>query len=242
MFDTLLVDISLLTLVAILAIAVVQVRNLLCAILLAGIYSLLMALVWQNMNAVDVAFTEAAVGAGISTVLLLGTLLHTKRETNQEPGIHWPALGVVTLTGGFLIFGILDMPEFGDPNAPIHTGRVVQNLGQRVGKVDKDGNHMAWEYSSMADQSVGHPDDAHPWEAYYVEEFGAHAASHAAPEADAEHAGGHPVDDFMGHSPNTVTSLLAAYRGYDTMYETAVIFTAGMTLVILLRRRREDLA
>lgn len=235
MFDTLLVDISLLTLVAILAIAIVQVRNLVCAIMLAGIYSLMMALIWQNMNAVDVAFTEAAVGAGISTVLLLGTLLHTERVTKQEAKVHWPALAIVSLTGGFLIFGTLDMPEFGDPQAPIHTGRVTQNLGQRVGKVDKEGNHMAWKYSSTREQSLGHPDDEHPWEAYYVEHFGANPYHH-----DPSHGSGHPVDDFMGHSPNTVTSLLAAYRGYDTMYETAVIFTAGMALVILLRRRRED--
>ena len=54
---------------------------------------------------------------------------------------------------------------------------------------------------------------------------------------DAAHV--YPKDDFGGHSPNTVTSLLAAYRGYDTMYETAVIFTAGMALVLLLRRREE---
>ena len=238
MFSTLLVDISLLTLVAILAIAIVQVRNLICAIMLAGIYSLLMALIWQNMNAVDVALTEAAVGAGISTVLLLGTLLHTKRETKQEPSVNWGALAVVTLTGSFLIFGTLDMPNFGDPNAPIHTGRVVQNLGQRVGKVDKDGNHMQWKYSSMEQQSVGHADDEHPWQEYYAEQFGSHVV--VAGEHGEGHGAAHPMDDFMGHSPNTVTSFLAAYRGYDTMYETAVIFTAGMTLVLLLRRRREE--
>lgn len=232
MFEVLLIDMGLLGLVAILAVAIVQVRSLLCAVILGGIYSLLMALVWHNMEAVDVAFTEAAVGAGISTVLLLGTLLHVERDTKQEPSIHWPALGVVTLTGAFLIFGTLDMPEFGDPKAPIHTGRVVQNLGQRVGKVDRAGNHLAWEYTSLEEQAAGLPDDAHPWEQYYVDTYG---ASLTTPDNR-----GHPVDDFMGHSPNAVTSLLASYRGYDTMYETAVIFTAGITLIILLRRRRED--
>ena len=49
-----------------------------------------------------------------------------------------------------------------------------------------------------------------------------------------------PRDDFEGHVPNTVTSLLAAYRGYDTMFETAVIFTAGLSMVLLLRRREDD--
>ena len=42
------------------------------------------------------------------------------------------------------------------------------------------------------------------------------------------------------HIPNTVSSLLADYRGFDTMFETAVIFTAGLGMIILLRRRRED--
>jgi len=36
---------------------------------------------------------------------------------------------------------------------------------------------------------------------------------------------------------NIVTALLANYRGYDTLGETAVIFTAGMTVILLLRRR-----
>lgn len=38
------------------------------------------------------------------------------------------------------------------------------------------------------------------------------------------------------HAPNTVTAVLASYRGYDTMFETAVIFTAGAGMILLLRR------
>jgi len=236
MFNTLLVDISLLTLVVVVAIAVVEVRNLLSAIMLSGIYSLLMALIWQNMNAVDVAFTEAAVGAGISTVLLLGTLLHTERLTKIGSRVNWGALLVVVVTGSFLIYGTLDMPDLGDPSAPIHNGRVVQQLGQRVGKIDHEGVHMPWQFNSMTEESVPHPDEEHPWAEYFAEEYGTQLPAH---EPAAERVHGHPLDDFMGHSPNTVTSLLAAYRGYDTMYETAVIFTAGMSLVLLLRRRSE---
>jgi len=37
--------------------------------------------------------------------------------------------------------------------------------------------------------------------------------------------------------PNMVTSVLADYRGYDTMFETSVIFTAGISVMMLLRRR-----
>lgn len=40
--------------------------------------------------------------------------------------------------------------------------------------------------------------------------------------------------------PNMVTSVLADYRGYDTLGETTVIFTAGMSCILLLRRMRND--
>ena len=53
------------------AAAIVWVRNLFAVVILSGIYSLLMAGTFTILDAVDVAFTEAAVGAGISTVLLL---------------------------------------------------------------------------------------------------------------------------------------------------------------------------
>ena len=60
-----LVDAILLLLAAATAVAVIQLRSLFSATMLAGVYSLIMALVWSNMHALDVAFTEAAVGAGI---------------------------------------------------------------------------------------------------------------------------------------------------------------------------------
>jgi len=194
----LILDMFLLLLVAATAIAVITVRSLLSATVLAGIYSLLMALVWTNMHALDVAFTEAAVGAGISTILLLGALVLTKRFANREAAIHPPALAICLVTGALLIYGTFDMPTFGDPNAPIHQYRVPEMLDQEVGK-----------HPSAAPREQGH----------------AHA--------------GHPQDDFNGHVPNTVTSLLAAYRSYDTMFETTVIFVAGISLLLLLRRRRE---
>lgn len=194
----LLLDVFLLVLVATTAIAVISVRSLLSATILAGIYSLLMALVWTNMHALDVAFTEAAVGAGISTVLLLGALVLTKRFSKPEPKLHVPAAIVCVVTGLLLIYGTLDMPKFGDPDAPIHTYRVPELVNQTVRK-----------HETAAPRDKGH---AHE---------------------------GHPDDDFNGHVPNTVTSLLAAYRGYDTMFETTVIFVAGVSLLLLLRRRRE---
>lgn len=40
-------------------------------------------------------------------------------------------------------------------------------------------------------------------------------------------------------TPNMVTSVLADYRGYDTLGETTVIFTAGVSCALLLRRRKK---
>ena len=40
-------------------------------------------------------------------------------------------------------------------------------------------------------------------------------------------------------TPNAVTSVLADYRGYDTLGETTVIFTAGVSCILILRRRRK---
>jgi multicomponent Na+:H+ antiporter subunit B len=196
--QVLVLDVFLLVLVAATAIAVILVRSLFAATMLAAIYSLLMALVWTNMHALDVAFTEASVGAGITTVLLLGALAQTKRFAKQQHTVHLPALLVCLVTGLLLIYGTFDMPQFGDPHAPIHTHRVPKLLDQTVGK-----------HETAADRDQGHPHE------------------------------GHPADDFNGHASNTVTSLLAAYRGYDTMFETAVIFVAGISLLLLLRRRRE---
>ena len=68
------VDITLLILLGVTAVAVIRMRNLFAATMLMGIYSLLSAGLFVTMDAMDVAFTEAAVGAGISTILMLGTL------------------------------------------------------------------------------------------------------------------------------------------------------------------------
>lgn len=115
------VHIVLFTFLAAVAIAVIVLRDLFAAVMLSGIFSLLSAGLFTVMDAVDVAFTEAAVGAGISTVLMLGTLGLT--FSKEKPQFNRPdlrALAVVTVTGAVLIYGTLDMPRYGDPDAPIH--------------------------------------------------------------------------------------------------------------------------
>jgi multicomponent Na+:H+ antiporter subunit B len=166
-----LTNILLLTFLAVTAVSVLLIRNLFVAVILFGIYSLISAALFVVMDAVDVAFTEAAVGAGISTVLMLSTLAFT--GSKEKIPSHKPLLPIitVTITGAALIYGTLDMPGYGDRKAPVH-------------------QHVAPRYIEESPKEVG--------------------------------------------VPNMVTSVLASYRGYDTMGEVAVIFCASVGVVILL--------
>lgn len=162
------------------ALAVVRTQSLFATAMLSGVFSLLSALLLVTLDAVDVAFTEAAVGAGISTVLMLGTLALTARF--ERPASHSPMIPliVVLVTGAALVYGTLDMPNFGDPNAPAQV-------------------HVSPDYIERSP---------------------------------------HEID-----VPNIVTAILASYRGYDTLGETAVVFTAGIGVLLLisgLRRRRRN--
>lgn len=65
------------------AIAAITVKNLLSAVVILSAYSLIMAVLWAEMNAVDVGFTEAAVGAGITTVLFIAAISRTIRGSRD---------------------------------------------------------------------------------------------------------------------------------------------------------------
>ncbi|NIR93640.1 MAG: DUF4040 domain-containing protein, partial [Gammaproteobacteria bacterium] len=71
------INLALLAFLAITALAIVRMTNLFAIIMLFGIFSFVSAALFMVMDAVDVAFTEAAVGAGISTVLMIATLVLT---------------------------------------------------------------------------------------------------------------------------------------------------------------------
>ncbi|MEL6504128.1 MAG: DUF4040 domain-containing protein [Pseudomonadota bacterium] len=103
------------------AIAIIFMRRLFAVVILSGVFSLLCALLYIVMDAADVAFTEAAVGAGISTILMLGTIALTARSESLKFNPSKVPLGVVLLVGGVLIYGTWDMPNFGDPTAPVLT-------------------------------------------------------------------------------------------------------------------------
>jgi len=111
-------------------------KDLFAVIMLSGIYGLLSASFFVAMDAVDVAFTEASVGAGISTLLMLVAITMTGRT--EHPVNHKPllALAVVIVTGGLLIYGTLDTPYFGSAQAPIHqhvAPRYINDSMQEVG-------------------------------------------------------------------------------------------------------------
>ena len=102
------------------ALAVNQIKDMFAVVMLAGIYGLVSASFFVAMDAVDVAFTEASVGAGISTLLMLTTVAMTGRTEHEASHKPLLALLVVTVTGGLLIYGTFDMPYFGSADAPVH--------------------------------------------------------------------------------------------------------------------------
>jgi multicomponent Na+:H+ antiporter subunit B len=110
----------LLTLMAIITVGVIRLRNLFAVVILSGIYSFLMASVMIVLDAVDVSMTEASVGAGISTVLMLGTLYLTKTEESKTGHNVYLPLFVSCVVAAGLVYGTIDLPGFGDPAGPVH--------------------------------------------------------------------------------------------------------------------------
>lgn len=110
----------LLTLLAIITYAIIRQRSLFAVVMLAGSYSFLMASVLVVLDAVDVAMTEAAVGAGVSTVILLASLHLTKSREYSKPRSAVIPLFVTAITGAALVWGTWTLPPFGVATAPIH--------------------------------------------------------------------------------------------------------------------------
>ncbi len=165
-------DLVLMGLLLLSALAIVVMRHLFSVAMVSGVYSLLSAAFFVNLDAVDVAFTEAAVGAGMSTILVLGALLLTSRREKVTPTrTAILPLFVVIATGAALFYATGDMPNFGDPNSPANSDVGLQYIKR---------NH-----------------------------------------------------DDIG-VPNIVTSVLASYRGFDTLGETVVVFAAGLGILVLL--------
>ena len=171
------IDLLLLLLLVAMAAAMARLTNLIAVAILGGVYSLVLAAIYVLLDAVDVAFTEAAVGAGITLTLLLAAIsLSSRRErTVRQPVRHVLATGACLVVAAGLVYASLEMPHFGDPEAPVH-------------------GHVAPRYIEDSPHEIG--------------------------------------------IPNMVTSVLASYRGYDTLGEVTVVFTAGIAVLALLWRWR----
>ena len=115
------INMSLLTLLAIVTVAIIRQRSLFGVVVLASIYSFLMASVMIVLDAVDVAMTEAAVGAGVSTVVLIGTLYLTGSTEMRPVRPMALPLFIAAATAAILVWGTWGLPAFGIPDAPIHT-------------------------------------------------------------------------------------------------------------------------
>lgn len=166
------INILLLAILFVIGIAIARMRSLFAIVMLSGVYSLVSATWFVALDAVDVAFTEAAVGAGISTALMLGAMLLTVRTAKAERSLkNLAPLVVVVATGAMLIYASIDLPALGDPNSPANAYVGAEYLQQ-----------------NLKDTGI----------------------------------------------QNVVTSVLASYRGFDTLGETAVVFTAGLAVVMLL--------
>lgn len=76
-------DLLILVFLIVTSVIALRVKDLLGASVIFGIYSFLMCLLFAEMGAVDVAFTEAAVGAGVGTVFLIATVFSTNRRSSD---------------------------------------------------------------------------------------------------------------------------------------------------------------
>ena len=117
-------DSLLLILVLLFGITALAMQNLMAAAIVFGAYSFLMCLIWTTMGAVDVAFTEAAVGAGVSTVFIVSTIYNTGVSAiPKSPRIAFKILAslIAIGTGAFLLSALPDFPHWGDPKSPVNS-------------------------------------------------------------------------------------------------------------------------
>ncbi len=119
-------DVFLMLLLVAGALSVLYVRNLFVATMLLGAVSFIMALIFITLDAVDVAFTEAAVGAGISTVLYLGTLALVGSEERVPAKLKMMPLLLSLSVGAALLYATFEMPIVGAADTPVQTSNVAK--------------------------------------------------------------------------------------------------------------------
>jgi multicomponent Na+:H+ antiporter subunit B len=125
-----------LSLCVIVALGAMRARNLFAAVMLMGIFSLLIATEFLLLDAPDVALTEAAVGAGISTVLLLSALALTGEKEQSRPVHQAVAAFVIIVTGLLVVIATFEMPLLGDPTSPVQQHVAAEYLPMTRDLVD----------------------------------------------------------------------------------------------------------
>lgn len=111
---------GLLSLQLVIGLAIVRSRDVFSATMLTGAFSLLGACLFMVLDAADVAFTEAAVGAGVSTALALGALsLVRYRDRSARPQNSRMALVACAALFVFWMSVVFHMPVMGDPDSPL---------------------------------------------------------------------------------------------------------------------------
>ena len=161
------------------ALATALLKDTLAVIIVFAAYSLGMALFYTLLLAPDVGITEAAIGAGVTTVLLLVTIIKTTRPADDRvlERVDWPAAAVSVGLAAVMLYTVGAMPaeNFAGGLTPV------------TGNPDVTGYYLAESYHDT-------------------------------------------------HVKNTVTAVLAAYRGFDTFGEAVVVFAAGVAVLVVLRR------
>jgi multicomponent Na+:H+ antiporter subunit B len=114
------IDLLLFAIIGVTAVVALRARDLLAAVAALAGYSTFIALLFAALGAVDVAFVEAALGAGLTGILFVAAVLRTTRHTEarESRGARWPALVVVAGFVGLLLYASVDLPDRGDPTAP----------------------------------------------------------------------------------------------------------------------------
>jgi multicomponent Na+:H+ antiporter subunit B len=166
------------------AVATALLRDTLAAIIVFAAYSLGMALFYSLLLAPDVGLTEAAIGAGVTTILLLLTIAKTSRPADGVvlAEVNWPAAAVSVGLAAVMLYvvGAIPAENFLGGTTPV------------TGAAGTPGESVS---------------------AYYLAEAYTDTGVH-----------------------NTVTAVLAAYRGFDTFGEAVVVFSAGVALLVVLRK------
>lgn len=102
------------------AVLTAMLRDVLAATIAFSAYSLVLSLLWVLLRAPDVALTEAAVGAGLLTVLFVATISQTtRRETGLAVAVRWPALFVMTAFGALFARTLVTLPPVGAADSPV---------------------------------------------------------------------------------------------------------------------------